>query len=57
MTLREAAQFLRIPGANLEQLASDKLVPAFQVDGKWRFSKEVALDEWMNDQGRQRDAS
>jgi excisionase family DNA binding protein len=56
MTLREAAHFLRIPGANLEQLATDRVVPAFQVDGKWRFSR-TALDEWLSDQGRQREAS
>ena len=56
MTLREAAHFLRIPGATLEQLANDHSVPAFQVDGKWRFSKP-ALDEWMNSQDRQRDVS
>jgi excisionase family DNA binding protein len=55
MTLREAAHFLRIPGANLEQLATEKSVPAFQVDGKWRFSR-VALDEWLVDQGRMREA-
>jgi excisionase family DNA binding protein len=54
MTLREAAHFLRIPNATLEQLATDRGVPAFQVDGKWRFSR-ATLEEWLSEQGRLRE--
>ncbi len=46
LTLREAAAYLRVPPTKLEQLASDRKVPAFLLDGKWRFSKS-GLDEWL----------
>ena len=46
LTLREAAAYLRVTPAKLEQLASDRKVPAFLLDGKWRFSKS-GLDEWL----------
>jgi len=54
MTLREAAQYLRIPSAQLEGLAQEGGVPALSIDGKYRFSR-TALDEWLNLQGRQRE--
>ncbi len=46
MTLREAAHFLRVHTHVLEELAEANGVPAFQVDGKWRFSR-ASLDEWL----------
>ncbi len=46
LTIREAAAYLRVTPAKLEQLASDRKVPAFLLDGKWRFSKS-GLDEWL----------
>ena len=46
MTLREAANFLRIPANALDQMAQDREIPAFQVDGKWRFSR-ATLEEWL----------
>lgn len=46
MTLREAASYLRLTPARLETLANDRMLPAFQIDGKWRFSK-AGLDEWL----------
>lgn len=54
MTLREAAQYLRIPPSVLEQMASDGKVPALMIDGKWRFAR-TAVDEWLNLQGHQRE--
>lgn len=54
MTLREAAQYLRIHSGELEGLARDGSVPALSIDGKYRFSR-TALDEWLNLQGRQRE--
>ncbi|MCS7066522.1 MAG: helix-turn-helix domain-containing protein [Fimbriimonadales bacterium] len=46
MTLREAAHYLRIRTHELQALAESGEIPAFKVDGKWRFLKN-ALDEWM----------
>lgn len=46
MTLREAAHYLRLRPTELQALAESGEIPAFKVDGKWRFLKN-ALDEWM----------
>jgi excisionase family DNA binding protein len=46
LTLREAAFHLRITTNRLEELAAARKIPAFQVDGKWRFSR-VRLEEWV----------
>ena len=54
MTLREAAQYLRIAPSQLEQMANDGKVPALLIDGKWRFAR-TAVDEWLNLQGKQRE--
>jgi excisionase family DNA binding protein len=50
MTLRDAAQYLRLPSGVVEQLANDGKLPAFQIDGRWRFS-HAAIDEWLTLQG------
>ena len=54
MTLREAAQYLRIAPSVLEQMAENGKVPALMIDGKWRFARN-AVDEWLNLQGHQRE--
>lgn len=54
MTQREAAGYLRIPATTLEQMANDGEIPAFQIDGKWRFSRS-GLDEWLAVQMQQRE--
>lgn len=54
MTLREAAQYLRMGATVLEQMAQDGKIPALMIDGKWRFAR-TAVDEWLNLQGRQRE--
>jgi excisionase family DNA binding protein len=54
MTLREAAQYLRIAASYLSQMAKDGKIPALTIDGKYRFAR-TALDEWLNLQGRQRE--
>ncbi|MBX7134780.1 MAG: helix-turn-helix domain-containing protein [Fimbriimonadaceae bacterium] len=46
MTLREAAAYLRMTTGTLERMAQDHEVPAFVIDGRWRFPKP-ALDEWL----------
>jgi excisionase family DNA binding protein len=47
MTLREAAHYLRLRAAQVQALAEHGDLPAFRVDGKWRFFK-TTLDEWMS---------
>jgi excisionase family DNA binding protein len=54
MTLREAATFLRIPANKLEQMAHDREIPAFQLEGKWRFPR-AAVDEWLTLRTTQRE--
>ena len=46
LTLREAANHLRISTHSLEELAVSAEIPAFFVDGKWKFPK-AGLDEWI----------
>lgn len=46
MTLREAAAYLRMTTGTLERMAQEHEVPAFVIDGRWRFPKP-ALDEWL----------
>ncbi|HRF61040.1 MAG TPA: helix-turn-helix domain-containing protein [Fimbriimonadaceae bacterium] len=46
MTLREAAHYLRMNPSKLEKLAQEHQVPAFMIEGRWRFPKP-ALDEWL----------
>ena len=46
MTMREAAAYLRIPAATLEQLANESKIPALQIEGRWRFPKS-GIDEWV----------
>ncbi|HWD41826.1 MAG TPA: helix-turn-helix domain-containing protein [Fimbriimonas sp.] len=48
LTLREAASHLRVPQSRLEEMAEQQLVPAFKVDGKWRFSR-ARLEEWTTE--------
>lgn len=46
MTLREAAQYLRVNAKSLLDLASSGEIPAFLVDGAWKFPRH-AVDEWI----------
>lgn len=46
LTLREAAHHLRIPSRRLEEIAELGQIPAFLIDGKWRFSRN-SVDEWL----------
>ncbi|MBI1755603.1 MAG: helix-turn-helix domain-containing protein [Fimbriimonas ginsengisoli] len=55
-TLREAANHLRLHAHVLEEMARAGDIPAFLVDGKWRFSRN-GLDEWMNTQASRKEAS
>ena len=46
LTSREAAGHLRVTVQVVESMANSGQIPAFLVDGKWRFAKS-ALDEWV----------
>lgn len=46
MTLREAASYLRLNTGALERMATDGEIPAFSIEGRWRFPK-ATLDEWL----------
>lgn len=54
MTLREAATFLRIAPHLLEDMAEKREIPAFQIDGKWRFPR-AGVDEWLTLRSAQKD--
>lgn len=56
MTLREAANHVRVPAHILDDLARTGEIPAFLVDGKWRFPRN-GVDEWMNMQTSKKEAS
>ena len=56
MTLREAANHLRVGHHTLEEMAREGEVPAFLVEGKWRFPR-AGLDEWMSTQAIRKEAS
>jgi excisionase family DNA binding protein len=46
MTLREAAQYLRMTHQTLTDMATAGEIPAFLVDGQWKFPRN-AVDEWI----------
>ena len=46
MTLREAASYLRVSASRLEEMAQEGDIPAFLIDGKWRFPRN-SVDEWL----------
>ena len=56
MTLREAANHIRVSPHVLEDLARMGEIPAFLVDGKWRFPRN-GVDEWLNMQSSKKEAS
>jgi excisionase family DNA binding protein len=47
MTLREAAAYLRVSPGTLETMAQEGQIPAFLIDGRWRFARN-SVDEWLN---------
>ncbi len=60
MTLREAAQYLRIHPKTLEQMAKEGEIPALLIEGRWRLPK-ASIDEWLTlqtaGQGAQRNVA
>lgn len=46
LTLAEAAAYLRVSEADLDELVSRDAIPAQKIGGKWRFLKR-ALADWL----------
>lgn len=46
LTVREAAQLLRLGDVTLYRLAQRRKIPAVKVGGSWRFSRGM-LEEWL----------
>ncbi|MCH8274134.1 MAG: helix-turn-helix domain-containing protein [Armatimonadetes bacterium] len=46
MTTREAAQHVRVKQATLVEMAERGEIPAFMVEGQWKFPRH-AVDEWI----------
>ena len=51
MTVKEAAQYLKLNYMTIYKLAQKRKIPASKVGGNWRFKKDI-LDEWLADQCR-----
>ncbi len=46
MTIKEAAEYLKLNYMTVYKLAQKSKIPAFKVGGNWRFNKEI-LDDWL----------
>jgi excisionase family DNA binding protein len=51
LTLAEAAAYLRVEGAAVEQLLADQAIPTRKIGGEWRFLRR-ALEDWLRFPGR-----
>lgn len=49
MTVKEAAQYLKLNHMTVYRLAQKRRIPASKVGGAWRFSKDI-LDDWLMEQ-------
>jgi len=49
MTVKDAAQYLKLNYMTVYKLAQKGKIPASKVGGNWRFKKEI-LDEWLASQ-------
>lgn len=51
MTVKEAAEYLKLSPITVYKLAQKSRLPASKVGGNWRFKKEF-LDSWLSQQAR-----
>ena len=51
MTIREAAQYLKLNYMTIYKLAQQGKIPASKIGGNWRLKKEL-LDEWIAESSR-----
>jgi excisionase family DNA binding protein len=49
MTIKEAADYLKLNHMTVYKLAQKNKIPAFKVGGNWRFKREI-LEEWLASQ-------
>ncbi len=49
LTIREVADYLKVTERTIYRLAGAKKIPAFQVGGTWRFSRQE-IDQWIKRQ-------
>ena len=51
LSLKEASTYLAMYEGKLASLASERRIPAVQLDGAWMFSKK-SIDKWRSQQTR-----
>ena len=51
LSLKEASTYLAMEEAALRALASERRIPALQLNGAWVFSKK-SIDKWRSQQVR-----
>jgi excisionase family DNA binding protein len=51
LTLKDAAQYLRLPKGVVRDLAAQERIPARLIEKRWRFLK-AALDDWLRGNDR-----
>ncbi len=51
LSLKEASTYLAMDEAALRALASERRIPALQLNGAWVFSKK-SIDKWRTQQAR-----
>ena len=51
LNLDEASVYLSMDAATLTVLATERRIPALQLDGAWVFSKK-SIDKWRSQQAR-----
>ena len=49
LTIRQVADYLKVPERTVYRLAGAKKIPAFKVGGTWRFSR-ADIDNWIKQQ-------
>ena len=49
LTIRQVADYLKVPERTVYRLAGAKKSPAFKVGGTWRFSR-ADIDNWIKQQ-------
>lgn len=47
LTVREAAEYLRVHESSIYRLSKEGKIPAYKVGRGWRFKKDK-IDEWLH---------
>lgn len=54
MTMKQAAEYLKINDKTAYKLAAEGKIPGFKVGGAWRFRKSE-IDDWIKNQSKTND--